>query len=429
MVLSLPESICFTPKHILFHLPVPIEPGGTTGTQGRILGMLNYFKDRRDILTVDAVSSNPFGKPEWTLDYRQYLLNFVDRVFIYEGERNWLDFLYTRSQSFYHQRLLTQQLPVDSDYSTPPGYVQFVRSLLRQQHYDWFWVNNVDYAHLAVKQKLADTKTLIDMHDIASRLRLVRKNIDYSKHLTFDYEKNLAQEIKLIRQFDTVIIDSQYEKKLLSEHLRFEQLKCIPHQFAEATLDTTAQIPYSSREFEYDILFVGSINQPNKDGLNFFLKSVFPKIVAQKQTVKFAIAGKISSQVEIDESVKANVYSPGFVPSIAELYLKSRLVVCPLLTGAGTKFKLVEAIAYGMPVVTTDTCASALKLVNGVNSFITDDPDQYADYVLHLINHPAMANRFSEAMKLLHHNEHSESAIYQKLDAILQVNPQLVSSR
>ena len=121
-------------KKILFHLPIPIDFGSYNGTQGRVLGVLKYFSDRKDFFEVDAVGGNKFGIIEWGLAQKQEILNFLDNIFVYEGDRNLVDFLYTRIQSFYYQKMLQQQLPVDSDYFAPPDYVKYVQNLIYQKN-------------------------------------------------------------------------------------------------------------------------------------------------------------------------------------------------------------------------------------------------------------------------------------------------------
>jgi glycosyltransferase involved in cell wall biosynthesis len=416
-------------KKILFHLPIPISPNALNGTNGRVLGTLKYFHDHRDQFSVDAIVGNKFGNkghdvmdPEWTEACQQVLLKFVDNIFVYRGENNWFDFFYTRSQSFYHQKLLRQQLPVDSDYFAPPGYVNFLNKLLAHKKYDFVWINNLDYAHLVSNLRSPAIQTIIDIHDITSRFRLVRKNIDYSKNLKFDYEANFAREINLLNRFDKVIVDSKYERDILVEKLPAKKLHFIPMQISG--LDhARSLVPYPDRIFAYDVLFVGADNQPNREGLQFFLSSVLPSITAQKPNMKMVIAGKISSVVEIDSTLTENVLRLGYVANLSELYLKSRLVICPLRIGAGTKFKLVEAMAYGMPIVTTVHSASALSLVDGINAFISDDPTLYAKQVLRLIDETALASHFSQRIQKTFNGQHSSSAIYSKLDAIFDKVP------
>jgi len=414
-------------KKILFHLPIPVDPEAFNGTQGRILGVLKYFRYRKDFLEVDAVGGNKFGIPEWGSAQKQEILNFVDNIFVYEGERKLWDFFYTRSQSFYYQKLLRQQLPVDADYFAPPGYVKFIRNLTAQKDYDFIWINNVDYAHLAV-EKVSKVPTIIDMHDISSRFRLVRQNLEHFKELKFDYESNFRREVKLINKFETVIIDAQDERALLSSHLPSGKLHLVP-TLSEGLSYESNIVPYNKdREFKYDLLFVGANNQPNKDGLNFFLNSAFPEIVRRKPDTRFAIAGKIVREIQIDVSLQQNVDCLGYVPDLAEIYLKSRVAICPLISGAGTKFKLVEAMAYAMPIVATKISASALSLIDGVNAFVTDDPSVYANQIIRLLNEPELAQKISQKVAETFKNEHSSLAVYSKIDAILGISSQRASN-
>jgi glycosyltransferase involved in cell wall biosynthesis len=404
-------------QKVLFHLPISISPDALNGTNGRVLGMLKYFDDRRERFSVDAIAGNKFGMAEWSEDRQQDVLKFVDRIFVYDGAANWFDFIYTRSQSFYHQRLLRQQLPVDSDYFAPPGYLSYVTKLLARRSYDFVWINNLDYAHLASNCRSANLQTIIDIHDITSRFRLVRKNIDLFKNLQFDYQANFAREIALLDRFDKVIVDSQFERDLLAKELPADKLQFIPSQVNG--LDRGSNLtPYLERVFEYDVLFVGADNRPNYEGLHFFLEQVLPQIVDRKPDLKVAIAGKISCSIEVKPTMTKNVFCLGYVPDLSELYLKSRVVICPLRTGAGTKFKLVEAMAYAMPIVTTVHSASALSLVDGIDSLITDDPDLYAQQVLRLLGEPELANQFSEQIQATFDSQHTSAAIYSKLDRV-----------
>lgn len=138
-------------KKILFHLPVPLKPL-YYGTQRRLLGILKYFKDRKKNIRVDAVAANQFRdtwiNQRWETEQMQEAVSFIDNVFVvYEGKYNLYYLLYTRSKIWYYQKILRQQIPVDSDYYAPPGYVKFVNSLVTRNEYDFVWINNFNFAH------------------------------------------------------------------------------------------------------------------------------------------------------------------------------------------------------------------------------------------------------------------------------------------
>jgi glycosyltransferase involved in cell wall biosynthesis len=103
------------------------------------------------------------------------------------------------------------------------------------------------------------------------------------------------------------------------------------------------------------------------------------------------------------------------VDDLSELYSTSRIVICPLLSGSGTKIKLQEAMTYAIPIVTTRTGASGLSLKDGINAFITDEPDLYAQRILNLLKEPKLAQKVSEEVAMTFENEYSIQLSIQNL--------------
>jgi len=411
-----------TPRKVLLHITLPILPVDSGGKR-KYLGTLRYFRERKDFFTLDAVSRNDFGQVLWTSDQREEVLKTANNFFVYPGEDSLLDFVYSRSKSFYHQKLLKQQLPIDTDYFTPPGYIKFVRSLISQHKHDIIWIHTPEYAHLGlnlISSAAQPVCTILDIVDLQCQVRLARENIGYLKGLKFEYEANLQKEIKLLNLYDQLIVTSQKEMALINQYIPADKLNLIPYPLDDSNL-TYPIVPYSDRKFKYDLLFVGAAYHPNLEGMNFFLSSIFPKIVEKKPDIRFAIAGKVCDFIEIDPAFKQNIDCLGFVDDLPELYLTSRIVICPLLHGSGTKIKLQEAMTYAIPIVSTQCGASGLSLKDGINAFITDEPEIYVERILSLLQEPKLAQKLSEEVARTFENEYSSSAIYSKLDAMLGI--------
>ena len=408
-------------KKVLFHLPVQLKPV-YYGTQGRIVGVLKYFSDRRDYISVDIVTANQRFKesyitPKWDVEQTQAALKVVDNVFTYEGKHNLLDFIYSRSKIFYHQKLLNQQLPIDTDYYSPPGYVQFVRSLAMRTSYDYAWINTVNFASLATPFKATSTQTIIDTHDIQSRLRLMLKEVLNFKNLEFDYDANFAKEVKALNHFSVIISDSNCEFLNLKQHLPSDKLYSIPHLVESLVHDS--KIPsYQEREFQHDLVFVGMANTQNADGMAFFLDSIFPHLLKTRPETQLSIAGKICQDIKVKPDLAQNVRLLGYVPDLSKLYLQARVMICPLRTGAGTNVKLIEAMSYALPIVTTQKCASALSLQNHDNALISDEPIQFAEYIQQLLADSHLAQKLSDEIKVTYDQQYSQAAIYAKLDSM-----------
>ena len=418
-------------KKVLFQLPVKLKPI-YYGTQPRILGILKYFSERRDFLSVDVVVANQWLKesyitPKWDAEQTQEALRFVDNVFVYEARRNLLDFIYTRSILFYYQVLFKEQMPIDTDFYSPPGYVNYVRSLAKRNTYDFAWINTVNFAHLAKPFKATQTKTIIDTHDIMCRLRKVLKDVLNYKSLKFDYDLNFAKEVKLLNTFDVVISDSNYEFSILKNYLSDDKICSIPH-CVDVLSSTSEPIAYQNRDFKYDLLFLGMSNPQNTDAMKFFMGEIFPDIVKSKPDVRLAIAGKICGDIQnictdihADPALMQNIDLLGYVPDLSVLYSGAKLMLCPVRTGGGTNMRLVEAMSYSLPIVTTQQCAGALSMQNQVNALITDDPTQYTEYVLNLLANPPLAQQISEQIKLTYDRQYAKAVIYAQLDVLFGI--------
>jgi glycosyltransferase involved in cell wall biosynthesis len=410
-------------KKLLLHLPGPLLPIDT-GAKRKFLGTLRYLRERNDYFEVDIVARNDFRQSIWSLEQQQEAFKTAKNFFLYHGEENLLDFIYSRSKSFYYQKLLKMQMPVDTDYFSPPGYVRFVRDLISEHKYDIVWIQTTENAHLGLKPTLppAQPVYILDIIDLLSQMRLARVNIPPLIGLKFDYEANLKKEIKLLIEYDKLIITSKEEMKIIKPYIPTEKLHLIPFPLDDSN-SPDLLTPYAEREFKYDLLYVGASYHPNVEGMNFFLSSIFPKVIEKNPNVRLAVAGKVCDFIQIDPAFNSNVDYLGFVDDLSQLYLTSRVVICPLLHGSGTKIKLQEAMNYGIPIVTTTTGASGLSFQNEVNAFITDEPEAYANRILDLLNEPSIAQKISQELTGTFEAEYSSSAIYEKLDLMLGLLP------
>ena len=131
--------------------------------------------------------------------------------------------------------------------------------------------------------------------------------------------------------------------------------------------------------------------------------------------------GSINRVIQIPEGLSKNIISLGYVEDLSAVYLHARINICPLLKGAGTKVKLQEALAYALPIVTTQVGASGLKLENNLNVYITDDSQMFASKTLALLNDPQLCQRLSAAANLTFQQYYANEQIYRQLDDLLGI--------
>lgn len=138
------------------------------------------------------------------------------------------------------------------------------------------------------------------------------------------------------------------------------------------------------------IVFYGALRYgPNIDGLQWFVRSIWPTIRRVLPDAQLDIAGTADSAVQrfADEP---GVRVCGFVESIRAFVDDAALLVVPLRMGGGTRIKILEAWALGLPVVSTSVGCEGLGARHGETLMVADDPDSFARACVSLIIEPRL---------------------------------------
>jgi glycosyltransferase involved in cell wall biosynthesis len=164
-------------------------------------------------------------------------------------------------------------------------------------------------------------------------------------------------------------------------------------------VDAQANRPSGAPTAPDEIVFVGQMGWfPNRDGVEWFLAEILPRIVARRPTVKFALVGK-SAGLAVPLALQNNVRLLGFVPDVAPPIQAAALYVVPLRAGSGTRLKILEAMAFGKAIVTTRIGAEGIALEHEVDAVFADDAESFAAAVLRLLDAPAEAARLGAAAR------------------------------
>ncbi|MFT6273926.1 MAG: glycosyltransferase involved in cell wall biosynthesis [Halioglobus sp.] len=140
------------------------------------------------------------------------------------------------------------------------------------------------------------------------------------------------------------------------------------------------------------IMYVGFLGwEPNVQGLLWFIDEVWPQLVAQRPGLLFDIVGKNPDE-RLCEAVGrySGIKLCGFVADLQEIYQDSRVSVAPLLFGSGMKVKVLDAMARGMPTVTTTVGAEGIQVVSGTHLMISDAAITQASQINRLLCEPLL---------------------------------------
>src|SRR5208337_4874934 len=123
------------------------------------------------------------------------------------------------------------------------------------------------------------------------------------------------------------------------------------------------------------ILFLGSLNwRPNVDAIGLLVEKIFPAVRAAEPAARLQIVGRKPSPALIQRAREVpGVELHADVPDVRPFLAKSTVMVVPLRIGGGSRLKILEALAAGLPVISTRVGAEGLELVPGVNLTVVED--------------------------------------------------------
>ncbi len=161
---------------------------------------------------------------------------------------------------------------------------------------------------------------------------------------------------------------------------------------------------------------------PNTDAVVYFVEDIMPRIKAKRPSFHLTLVGKDPTPAML-ALAGDDVTVTGLVEDARPYLQESAVFVCALRSGSGTRFKLMEALASGCPVVSTSLGCEGLEAVDGEHMLIRDDPQAFADAVLELLDNPdrgsAMGQAGREWVVHKHAWEHSAGLVRQAYEQII----------
>ncbi len=214
-----------------------------------------------------------------------------------------------------------------------------------------------------------------------------RRPVVYNAH---NFESGFRHEIqagsrpgahlRALRRFERGLLERAGEAWMVSEAdmaaarelCPTAQLRLVPN-----VVDVAAIKPVeASASRRHAAIFVASFfYEPNRGGLRFLLDDVFPRVWVELDDARLMLVGP---GLEQPPSSDPRVETLGFVEDVADAYQRASCALVPLLAGGGTPLKLIEALAYGLPVIATSRAVAGLDVRDGEHCLVADGAEAYS---------------------------------------------------
>lgn len=269
-------------------------------------------------------------------------------------------------------------------------YYPALHEALRQKKYDIIVLEGLSTLNaMPVIRKYARNSVIVyNAHNVDSSLASQNGNKYHSIILN--------SEKKIYKSADAILACSQ---KDLNELLQLNSHKLKGTVIPNGVEIKNNSVLKSFNENMSTLLFCGSINyEPNIEGLLWFYDSVWPKLKKEIPQIEFYIVGngQVTSKLMALQNDPQIVFT-GKVESVEPYYEKASLAIVPLLTGSGTRLKVLEAMGMGVPVLSTTLGAEGIDYTDNKNIFIVDEPDLFSEKITDILHNPLQAEAVKQS--------------------------------
>jgi len=220
-------------------------------------------------------------------------------------------------------------------------------------------------------------------------------------------------EVEAIKSFDWGTVAAAFDRDYLIQQDANLKLSIIP---------TGVDLEYfqpTSAECQPHLLFTGTMSYfPNWDAALYFYSEIFPLIQSVHPEMVFYIVGNQPVEPLKRLGNRSNVVVTGYVPDIRPYFDRAAVFVSAMRCGSGIQVKNLEAMATGVPVVTTPIGALGLEAKPGQDLFVADTPKEFANRVIHLIESRDLRQSIGNAGRQVVEAKYNWPILVQRLESV-----------
>jgi glycosyltransferase involved in cell wall biosynthesis len=223
-------------------------------------------------------------------------------------------------------------------------------------------------------------------------------------------------------EFDAVLAVSEEDKVALQEASRQNGHKAedVAITVIPITVDTDEVARVERRPGADHVIHVGTMYwPPNVDGVLWFAHEIWPLIRARRAETEFDLIGARPPQEVVALAQDGNaIHVAGYVDDLNPYLAQTGVFVVPLRAGGGMRVKILNALAQGLPIVSTSLGCEGIRVTHEQDILIADTPADFAEAVLRVLNDPDLSARLSDNGRRLAETLYDYQAACRPLDAL-----------
>lgn len=277
---------------------------------------------------------------------------------------------------------------------------QTIKQILRE--HDLVWIHTLRVTNAIGIYKCE--KSVIDLDDVMSRYYLEkmknRRSIWRAMAMA-NWWVWRNKERRVLERFDIACVCSHEDHQYMGGGKRFH---VVPNAFEDCGMLQRHVNAYRR------IGFIGLFDyRPNREGIRWFIKKVWPIIRTRVDNAELRLIGKGSNEILVGGY--EGITALGWIEDPSQEMQTWCATIVPIFEGAGTRVKIAEALARGIPIVSTRYGAYGYEVVNGREILIADSAEEFAEACISLIVKPELGQKLILRGRELYERKYSLDAM------------------
>jgi len=264
-------------------------------------------------------------------------------------------------------------------------------------------------------------KTVLDQHNveclILKRMAKTAESAVMRQYARLEWPKLMRYELDVCRRSDLIITVSEEDKaELQAMDSSLRNIHAVP-----IGIDVNA-IPIVERSHNTrNLLFLGAMHwPPNIDCVLWFYREILPLIKAEIPDCTFTVAGQRAPKSVTNLASDSSVRVIGYVSDQVAVAKDCSVFVVPLRSGSGVRVKILNAMAMGLPIVSTSIGAEGIDVEHGKHLLIADTPEEFAKAVVSVLRDSSLADILGQNARQLVCERYSCEVVGKKLLSVYE---------
>jgi len=386
------------------YLPWPLYGGGPV----RIFNILKELSHRGHRIALLA------GQGDKLLEPDNILNSFCEEIYLYN--------LPVQSSFSFFLRSFFSPQPYPALRFLSNSLRKNFSHLLNNRTFDLIWVNFLIMLDTLSLPAIKNIPLVLDQIESDELLwqEYIRNGNFFQKVFAYLNLKKVKRiEKKLFKYVDVILCVSEIENNFTKSRApQGTEVWTVPNGVDTKFFNPTRL--FSKKETNSILLCSSFGVQRNIDAAIWFTKKIFPKIQEQIPDAEFWIIGSYPTSEIRQLNLISGVHVTGTVNEIRDYYLKGKVFVAPYRFGAGTKLKVLEAMAMGLPIVATEVGCQGIDVINGQHLLIANTETEFSERVIELLGNPQLAQKLAAAGRALVEQKYNWKKIVGDLKPKLQ---------